>query len=419
MSSAINDSTNRLEIPRPTIATPEQCQYNNEYQASVRQCKRHLLNHDITDESSSLLIEDPDIDNGSRMELAELLIRNQDRIMAAQAARFLADDQLDINNAGDLLVKTIATPPELIQGILYQGGKMSFNASSKMGKTWSLLHLGISMNEGMDWFGFKTTKTRVLFINPELQNFSLEKRVQLIARNMSGTVTLENFDYITTRGKQISADKLLPKLESQIRSGQYGAILLDSIYKLYPSNVEENSNSDVGRFLNTLEQLALKANAAVIYSHHYSKGNQANKAAIDRSSGGGAWGRDPDTVVSVTEHDTESCFTVECGLRDFEKQEPFVIRVNWPNVFRDAALDPKKLKTTQYGSKYSVDTLLARMAVRSYTATELQKELKRDLDMAQGSFYALWSEVKVTEGVKQGVDNKWSYRHPTGNPANN
>jgi hypothetical protein len=49
----------------------------------------------------------------------------------------------------------------------------------------------------------------------------------------------------------------------------------------------------------------------------------------------------------------------------------------------------------------------------------LQKELKRDLDMAQGSFYALWSEVKVTEGVKQGVDKKWSYRHPTGNPANN
>jgi len=418
MSSAIN-SNPRLTIPRPTIATAEQCQYSNEYQESVRQCKRHLFNHDVSDQTSILLIEDPDIDNGSRMELAELLIRNQDRIHAVQFAKAQAADQLDINNARDLLMKTIATPPELIHGVLYQGSKMSFNASSKMGKTWSLLHLGISLSEGLDWFGFKTTKTRVLFINPELQNFSLEKRVQLIARSINGSVTLENFDYITTRGKQITADRLLPKLENQISRGQYGAILLDSIYKLYPDDVEENSNSDVGRFLNTLEKLALKANAAVIYSHHYSKGNQSNKAAIDRSSGGGAWGRDPDTVVSVTEHETEGCFTVECGLRDFEKQMPFVIRVNWPNVFREVALDPKKLKSTQFVSKFSVDVLLARMAVRSYTATELQKELKKDLDMSQGSFYALWNTAKTTEGVKQGADKKWRYRDSSGQHANN
>jgi len=157
MSSAINGNP-RLTIPRPTIATAEQCQYSNEYQESVRQCKRHLFNHDVSDQTSILLIEDPDIDNGSRMELAELLIRNQDHIHAVQFAKAQAADQLDINNARDLLMNTIATPPELIHGVLYQGSKMSFNASSKMGKTWSLLHLGISLSEGLDWFGFKTTK---------------------------------------------------------------------------------------------------------------------------------------------------------------------------------------------------------------------------------------------------------------------
>ena len=417
MSSA-NDSNNRLTIPLPTIANPEQCRVDNEYQESVRACKNRLSRKDAADPEMCRLIEDSAIDNGSRAELAELIIRNYDKVLEARTPK-PNDDDLEINNARGLLVKTIATPPELIHGVLYQGSKMSFTASSKMGKTWSLLHLGISLSEGLDWYGFKTTKTRVLFINPELQNFSLEKRVQLIANNISGPVALENFDYITTRGKQISADELLPKLDKQIRSGQYGAIILDSIYKLYPSDVEENSNSDVGRFLNSLEQLALKANAAVIYSHHYSKGNQANKAAIDRSSGGGAWGRDPDTVLSVTEHATEGCYSVDLSLRDHPKQEPFVVRVNWPNVFIDCALDPKKLKTTQFSSKYDVDTLLARMAVKSYSATELQKELRKDLDMSQGTFYALWTEAKETEGVKQGENKKWSYRHPAGNPANN
>jgi hypothetical protein len=150
-------------------------------------------------------------------------------------------------------VKEIETPPELIHGVLYQGGKMSFNATSKMGKTWSLLHLGIALNAGIDWLGFKTTKSRILFINPELQNFSFERRIQLIAREMG--VTLEDFDYISTRGKTLSSSLLLPLLERKVRSRRYGAIILDSIYKLYPDDTDENSNSDIGRFLSGLERL--------------------------------------------------------------------------------------------------------------------------------------------------------------------
>ena len=416
----MSNTSDKTIIPKPTFCTPEQNQLEYEYQESVRQCKHRLFTHDVNDLASKLLIEDPQIDNGSRAELVDLIIRNQDRIDAAhEANRAETDDHLEIANARELIVKTITTPPELIAGILYQGGKMSFNASSKMGKTWSLLHLGISLSEGLDWFGYKTSQCKVLFINPELQNFSFEKRIQQIARNLTGQVSLEHFDYISTRGKKISNKTLLPLLQAQIVAGRYGAIILDSIYKLYPRDTEENSSSDVAEFLGYLETLAEKTGAAIIYSHHYSKGNQAHKAAIDRSSGAGAWGRDPDTVVSVTDHDSESCYTVDFNLRDFPGQSPIVIRVNWPNITRAANLDPKKLKTTQFGAKYTNDTLLRLLAVRSYTATELQKVLKDEHGMSSGTFYTLWSAVKTEEGVRQDADKKWSYRHPAGNAANN
>jgi RecA-family ATPase len=88
---------------------------------------------------------------------------------------------------------------------------------------------------------------------PELQNFSFERRIQLIAREMG--VTLEDFDYISTRGKTLSSSLLLPLLERKVRSRRYGAIILDSIYKLYPDDTDENSNSDIGRFLSGLERL--------------------------------------------------------------------------------------------------------------------------------------------------------------------
>ncbi len=295
---------------------------------------------------------------------------------------------------------------------------MSFNAPSKMGKTWSLLHLGISLSEGMDWFGFKTTKSRILFINPELQNFSFEDRIQNVARNISGVTELDNFDYTTTRGKQLSSAILLPMLRKMIEPGKYGAIILDSIYKLYPTDTEENSNSDVGRFLNGLETLAAESGAAIIYSHHYSKGNQASKAAIDRSSGAGAWSRDPDTVVSVTEHEKDKCYTVEFNLRDFKPVDPIAITINWPNVVRDASLNPKALKTTQFQAKYTSKDILKLLENKAYTATELQKEVREELGMSSGTFYGLWPEVKEMPGVDI-KDKRWVYSKPASDPANN
>jgi hypothetical protein len=354
-----------------------------------------------------------DLDDDSRKVLTQIFIKSK----PPEDLEVADDDCLMIENARGLLLKTIATPPELIHGILYQGGKMSFNGPSKMGKTWSLLNLGISLNAGLDWFGFKTTESRVLFINPELQNFSFEKRIQSVAKGLSAT--LDNFDYLSTRGKDLSSSTLLPLLKKKVKAGRYGAIILDSIYKLYPDKTEENSSSDIGRFLYGLERLADKTGSAIIYSHHFSKGNQAHKAAIDRSSGAGAWGRDPDAIVSVTEHEKENCYGVEFNLRDFKPVEPFTVRVAFPNIFRDTSLDPKALKTTQYKAKYTETDFLRVLSVKPYTASELQKELKGELGMSSGTFYSLWADVKKSAGVTKDNENRWCYIVPASNPSLN
>ena len=86
---------------------------------------------------------------------------------------------------------------------------------------------------------------------------------------------------------------------------------------------------------------------------------------------------------------------------------------------RDSSLNPKALKTTQFRAKYTSDDLLKLLSVKSYTATELQKEVKAELGMSSGTFYSLWPEVKRCEGVREGSDKTWSYTPPTSNPANN
>jgi hypothetical protein len=57
------------------------------------------------------------------------------------------------------------------------------------------------------------------------------------------------------------------------------------------------------------EQIAMGADAALVYADHFSKGNQAKKAAIDRISGSGVTARDPDVIATVSEHEEPGCLT--------------------------------------------------------------------------------------------------------------
>jgi len=421
----MSNTTDRATTPltqsdNATPRIPRPCEVddtikNNSRAALIQYFKEHDadMGHNPISRRLYDVVLGNDLDDDSREVLTQIFIKSK----PPEGLEVRDEDCLMIENARDLIVKNIVTPPELIHGILYQGGKMSFNGPSKMGKTWSLLQLGISINAGLDWFGYKTTESRVLFINPELQNFSFEKRIQSVAKGLGAT--LNNFDYISTRGKDLSSSQLLPLLNRRVKAGHYGAIILDSIYKLYPDKTEENSSSDIGRFLYGLERLADKTGSAIIYSHHYSKGNQAHKAAIDRSSGAGAWGRDPDAIVSVTEHEKENCYGVEFNLRDFKPVEPITVRVAFPNIFRDTSLDPKALKTTQYKAKYTEADFLKLLSVKPHTATELQKELKSELGMSSGTFFGMWSNVKKMAGLTQDKDKRWFYIAPAANPPLN
>jgi hypothetical protein len=98
----------------------------------------------------------------------------------------------------------------------------------------------------------------------------------------------------------------------------------------------------------------------MIYVHHHSKGNQATKDSLDRSSGAGAWSRDPDAILDLSEHKKSTpedrSFTAEITVRDFSPINDFVVRWDFPLLKRDTeGLDPsEQLRGWQPGSGGSV-----------------------------------------------------------------
>lgn len=289
-------------------------------------------------------------------------------------------------------------PKVLIEGLLHRGSKMMLASNSKAMKSFNLLNLALSVAAGCDWMGFQATQGKVLYINLELQSWSIPQRMAAIVAKRQASVNLKgslsNMSFWNLRGHSCDIAALRPKLEEQLQTG-YDLIIVDPIYKLMGAR-DENSAGDIGELLNELERFAIKADAAVVFAHHFAKGNAAAKDAIDRSSGSGVWGRDPDCIISMTQHEEEECFAVEAIVRHFPRPAPFVVRWIYPVFLKDTDADASKLRGAG-GRPTTFSKEEKRNAIRDV--------FSRKQDSYQDGFNGLvkltWSQVY--HGIRKGL----------------
>ena len=190
---------------------------------------------------------------------------------------------------------------ELIHGVLRQGHKMLLAGPSKAGKSFALIELAIAIAEGAMWMGrLHCTQGRVLYINLELDRASCLHRfrdvydaLQLPPRGLC------NIDIWNLRGRSLPLDKLAPKLIRRALKQNYLAVIIDPIYKIITG--DENSAEQMAAFCNQFDRIATELKTAVIYCHHHSKGAQGGKRSMDRASGSGVFGRDPDALLDMIE----------------------------------------------------------------------------------------------------------------------
>ena len=245
-----------------------------------------------------------------------------------------------IDQAPNLLAnQNLTPPPEIIAGLLHKSTKGVLASGSKAGKTWLLLDLAISVATGTPFLKWPTTKSRVLFVNLEIHRAFLKQRLQM-AVDRKGLSNIDNLDIWTLRGQSADVESLLESLIDQAEDGAYDLIILDPIYKLMIGRTE-NSSSGVGVLCHHIEQIMVKTGAAVVFAHHFTKGNQSGKKAMDRMSGSGVFARDADTIITLTEHaKEEDCYNVEMSLRNQPPQVSFVVEWKFPLMLERTDLQP-------------------------------------------------------------------------------
>ena len=246
----------------------------------------------------------------------------------------------DIKRADQLLGDhDLKIPPEIVEGLIHQGTKVILGGSSKAGKSWLLLHLALCVVTGRKFFRWLTKPGRVLYLNLEILAPFITARLQVLV-NHCNLESPSNLHILNLRGVIADFDQLAQQIIELAENGNYSMIVIDPIYKLTPGK-SENTAGGVGALCHKLERIAERTGAAVVYAHHFSKGKQTQKKAIDRLSGSGVYGRDADSMILLTDHTQPHCFTVDLILRNLPPQESFVLEWQYPVMVERPDLEPE------------------------------------------------------------------------------
>ena len=274
-------------------------------------------------------------------------------------------------------------PPQIIKGVLHQGGKMILSGTSKSNKSWSLLDLGLSVASGKDWWGYRCEKLPVAYLNFELFPWAINERLNALCfarpecQEFADSLFLWNL-----RGHNADLSVLRPQLEEELTRQSFGLVILDPAYKLL-GNRDENANGEIADLMNQFEAMGQRTGAAIVIAHHFAKGDSTAKAAIDRMSGAGAWARDPDSLVTLTPHEEEDCFTVNMTLRNLPRVDEFVVRWDYPRMLVAKGLDPESLRRV-HGRK------------KVFTDREFVENLISETPATRGSIVAKAAEMDIS-----------------------
>lgn len=232
----------------------------------------------------------------------------------------------------------------IIEGLLRRRELMTLVSTSKRGKTWGVMDLGINLAVGRPWFGMPTKKCRTLIVDSELHGPSIGMRLKQVvaARGIDWAEIMDNLVYVPLR--EIGLMDIVQVTRQIVASGQkFDAIILDPIYRLYPQGMNENDNHLMASLYSTIDGLAKVQDAGIVLVHHPTKGNQSGKDIIEVGAGAGSMTRATDVHLVFRQHTDPDAVTMEAVARTFPQPEKRCLRWTYP-IWVDAPdLDPEDL----------------------------------------------------------------------------
>lgn len=149
-----------------------------------------------------------------------------------------------------------------------------------------------------------------------------------MATDKEGEANLDNVFIWNLRNQTLGND-FFEALGRRCEENTIQFVIVDPLYTLLGDR-DENSNGQMVDLLSQVRRYCEAAGAAALITHHYAKGNSANKNSIDRGSGAGSIARFADSVITISRHSKEDHFVLESSLRSFAPMDDIVLKWEFP-----------------------------------------------------------------------------------------
>ena len=306
--------------------------------------------------------------------------------------------------ASSLLKNRSKKPAEIIEGVIHAGTKVVMASGSKVGKTWILIAWIIAVATGTRIWKFRTKMGKALLVNLEIRREFIADRIEAIQKQ-GNHADLSNLHVLNLQGVTVDFELLAETIIERARNEKYSLIILDPIYKAMVGR-SENSASTVGVLCNQIDRIIEATGAAVIFAHHYTKGNAAKKNQIDRMSGSGVFARDADSIITLTEHQQKNCYVVEMTLRNLAPQPPFVIEWKYPVMVERPDRSPVDFKTDEATEDDEYEPLVCLLDESPLTTAEWL-EAAGEIGYSRASFFRDKNVLVEKNCVRLNEDKFW------------
>lgn len=179
---------------------------------------------------------------------------------------------LEMYTAADLMKMDLRPPRYIIKDLL-PVGVCILAAPSKMGKSWLVLDMGLSIVEGRPFMGFKTNKCEVVYFALEDSWARLKGRL----KKLTGSETAPEGLTLITKCEPIQ-NGFLQQIEQVIKSKpDVGLIIVDTLQKVKPpSDKNKTAYEQDYEVFSAISKLAIEHNVSIIFLHHTRKSNGFN-----------------------------------------------------------------------------------------------------------------------------------------------
>jgi hypothetical protein len=247
------------------------------------------------------------------------------------------------------------TPPPsdpVLTGFFDIGDIAAVIGAAKSYKTWFLLQLAACIASARPFLGIEIKKPRkVLFIQFEVTANHFHRRFKTLLHGLGLTEPLDNLGFINGRGLDVQ----MSQISEAVRAWGAEVIFLDPLYMLIEG--EENSATDLKFLLKQFSAIANDAGAAILFSHHDSKGFAGDRKTVDRGSGSSVLGRFYDGALIISDHrDLDDYKVITPILRNYKPVAPFC--VTWDKVFTLSDL-PADILTSRSNNQRATSRIAA------------------------------------------------------------